>query len=184
MIYSFDQNILVIGVVMYDLPNTRQGAREIGSKAYFTGLSCKQGHVSKRWTATGNCAECQRERTNAWTKNNPEKHLAYRQSDKRRISTNISSKKHYEAKKAYYIAKDAKKRALRLLATTSWGQEKVKDFYVKAKQFEAMNPSVKYHVDHIVPLVGKNVCGLHNHFNLQILTETENKRKGNAWYDQ
>ena len=166
---------------MYDLPKTREEARQAGLKAYFTGLLCKQGHIAKRWTATGNCSECQRIRTENWTKNNPEKHLAYRASDKRRLSTNESSKKHYAKHKVYYIVKDAKRRAQKLLATTIWGQEGVDQFYLKAKELEAMNPGVKYHVDHIVPLAGENVCGLHNQFNLQILTETENKRKGNAW---
>ena len=166
---------------MDDLPNTRQDARKIDSKSYFTGLLCKQGHVAKRWTATGNCSECQRKHTDNWTLTNKDKHLEYRNSDARRLSTRISGHKHYQNNKAIYIAKDAKRRALKLLATTLWGTENVEDFYIRAKELEAMNPGLKYHVDHIVPLVGKNVCGLHNHFNLQILTEQENKQKGNSW---
>jgi len=166
---------------MDSLPKSREEARQTSSKAYFTGLLCKQGHIAKRWTATGNCSVCQRARTEAWTKNNPEKHLAYLNSEKRKASTNASVKRNYEKKKAYYIAKDAKRRAWKLQATTAWGQEGVEEFYKKAKELEIVNPFVKYHVDHIVPLVNKNVCGLHNKFNLQILTETENKRKGNAW---
>jgi hypothetical protein len=38
-----------------------------------------------------------------------------------------------------------------------------------------------FEVDHIVPLHGEVVCGLHVHYNLRIVTMTENRRKGNKW---
>ena len=166
---------------MENLPKTRQEAREVGSKAYFTGLFCKQGHIAKRWTATGNCAECQQNRTQNWANRNKEKILKYLNTPEMLEKRRAYGRKYYELNKLVFIEKDAARRAKKLQATTQWGQERVSDFYQKAKELEALNPGVKYHVDHIVPLVGKNVCGLHNHFNLQILTETENKRKGNAW---
>jgi len=37
----------------------------------------------------------------------------------------------------------------------------------------------RYEVDHIVPIKGKNVSGLHVLKNLQVITRTENRRKGN-----
>lgn len=166
---------------MQDLPKTREEARQAGSKAYFTGLFCKQGHVAKRWTATGNCATCQASRTKNWTDKNPEKIKSYLNSEEMKQKRKNYAKEFYERNKDYYIAKDANRRAYKMQATTSWGQDGVRAFYKKAKELEAMNLGVKYHVDHIVPLANDKVCGLHNQFNLQILTASENKRKGNAW---
>lgn len=63
------------------------------------------------------------------------------------------------------------------LATSLWRDKKaIKDIYQEARRLTA-ETGIKHEVDHIVPIMGQKVCGLHVEANLQILTKTENIRK-------
>jgi hypothetical protein len=57
-------------------------------------------------------------------------------------------------------------------------KEEIKKIYTEAVLMEK-ETGIKYEVDHIIPLNGENVSGLHVHNNLQILTKLANINKTN-----
>jgi 5-methylcytosine-specific restriction endonuclease McrA len=62
-------------------------------------------------------------------------------------------------------------------ATPSWAdKESIKQFYINAQKL-TKETGVPHEVDHIIPIKGKLVSGLHVPENLQILTAEENQRK-------
>ena len=84
-----------------------------------------------------------------------------------------------------FAALSAKRRAQERQATPAWADDKaIEAFYATAAGL-SMHTGEWYHVDHIVPLCGKTVCGLHTQANLQVLPAKENKLKSNRhWPDQ
>lgn len=73
------------------------------------------------------------------------------------------------------------KRAKKLRAIPKWAdEEKIKAIYRYSRHL-TQTSGVAHHVDHIVPLRSKLVCGLHSEHNLQPIPATENARKRN-WY--
>lgn len=84
----------------------------------------------------------------------------------------------YRANKEAYVAQAAKRRALEKLAVPTWVEtEQIKLLYKKASEFAL-------EVDHVVPLNGKTVCGLHCWENLQLLDASLNRSKSNReWPD-
>lgn len=79
---------------------------------------------------------------------------------------------------------NSRNRAKRLQATIQtddWlNQQMLSVIYLLANTL-SKGTGIPHEVDHIVPLGGKNVCGLHYWKNLQVLTREENRVKSNKY---
>jgi 5-methylcytosine-specific restriction endonuclease McrA len=84
--------------------------------------------------------------------------------------------------KAKRCAKQAKYKAAKLNATPNWLTKyqliEIEQIYIDTKECQWLSEE-QLQVDHIVPLQGKEVCGLHVPWNLQVLTATQNRIKSN-----
>ena len=105
---------------------------------------------------------------------------------KNRQSLRLKNSEYKKANRGRHNAQWMKYYATKLSATPVWltevHYEDIKAMYLLAKKFEDIF-GVAYHVDHIVPLQGKNVCGLHVPWNLQLLPASINLSKNNQYND-
>jgi hypothetical protein len=188
---------------------TKQLAMEQGLKHYFTGEPCKYGHIENRLVSNRGCVTCLSDRTSDWKQLNKEQISKYRkdfhlanlenQREKGRIRANKYYYENYEVvlekqrifgrryskenPHIYQIA-CAKRRAAKLNRTPIWLTEadhaEIKHIYeVAAKRTK--KTGIVWHVDHIIPLRGKTVSGLHVPRNLKVIPASQNYRKGNKW---
>ena len=79
-------------------------------------------------------------------------------------------------------AKSAKRHAIKLQRTPRWDPDAhliVAKYQVAAMLSKASG--IPYHVDHIIPLQGKNVFGLHVFSNLRVIPSVQNIKKSNKY---
>lgn len=111
--------------------------------------------------------------------NNPEKIKS--KMKEWRIANKEYIKQYYEDNKAWFKTWNSKRRAQLINATVPWADlEKIKAIYEEAIRL-TKETGIVHHVDHIIPLNSKYVCGLHVEYNLQILIGHENLTKGNKF---
>jgi hypothetical protein len=132
----------------------RAAARDAGSFEYSTGVPCVKGHASPRFVSDGRCIACYREKKKKWKSKNTAKVAANRR------------------------ARELRKVKATPLWLTPEHRSQIEALYLHAQVWTEVT-GVPYHVDHIIPLKGKNVCGLHVPWNLRVITGEANMRKSN-----
>ena len=192
------------GNKMNNIPKTRAEAKALGAKHYFTGAPCKHGHIALRETK-GSCVECRKLEHQARYEDRKEYFAEYNRSEKGQEN----KRRYYEENKATVIAKaqsrpeevkrvyrkkydeenpeyrkartNARRRRFRQ-ATPIWltaeQKQEIKNVYLEAQALRKATGK-RFEVDHIEPLLGEEVCGLHVPWNLQILLKEDNLKKSN-----
>jgi hypothetical protein len=163
-----------------------------------------QGHckscstiIARNWAIKN--PEKARERSRLWAENNRQTGKNWRKNNPEKAKS-ISKKSHtkwYEQNKDKAVEKarkwklnnrdktcalNAKRKALKLKATPPWIDKmllaQIKWYYAAARMMTETS-GIPHHVDHIHPLQGDGVCGLHVPWNLRVIPASENIKKYN-----
>jgi 5-methylcytosine-specific restriction endonuclease McrA len=136
--------------------------------AIFEGVYCKPCHV----IASNKCRQAKLEEYKAYQS-------SYARLNKEKV--NAKTRKWKKANPANRAHHQAKHRAAVFSATPCWANlVEIKLMYLIAQRV-SKETGIPHHVDHIVPLKGHLVCGLHVENNLQLLVGKANMSKGNRY---
>lgn len=136
---------------------------------------------AREWQASNKERDAQRKKV--WRESNSELIYLLRKQwfDDNPEKRKLMAKSYRARHPAKCSALHAEKRARKLRAEPVWADRaKMQEIYA-ACAFLTKETSIQHHVDHVIPLRSKVVCGLHNEFNLQILTAEDNQKKYNLF---
>lgn len=163
---------------------------------YFTGKPCPKGHIAMRRVRNGECVDCGNQTSANFRQENSDHIKKYNQTNKQKLNeqkinwrdknkekTKLAIKKYYKNNTSKIIANVIKRGLAKIQRTPPWlnssHMAEIESIYEYCSALR--QTGLDYHVDHIVPLRGDSVSGLHVPWNLQVIPGSENMSKGNRF---
>jgi hypothetical protein len=186
------------------MPTSDKDARSLGLSMYYTGKPCKFGHLTTRYASSKECFFCRKDKNLSPDLKQKQKEASLKNKEKinararerykanqnfEKVRSNgkwINNKEAMTARTRDWEARNYEKRLAISKANNAIRKHKIKQQCPKWANKDKIREIYRncpdgYHVDHIVPLKGKTVWGLHVEHNLQYLTASENQKKHNKF---
>ena len=143
---------------------------------------CFYAQANRKDGLSYRCKECISLLAATWQTQNKERAAInkqrYNENNRQRVAaTNRRIRQSNPSAQRAYLAK---KRAAKLVRTASWADKNAMSMWYQVATVLSRG-GVKFHVDHIIPLQGKTVSGLHVENNMQVLPAYINISKHNRF---
>lgn len=146
--------------------NLKETAKALGLKRYI-GKPCRKCGCCEKQTSNSGCVKCKEATRRRDRHKQRDRAQRYYVEHYDRVIANVKLRRH------------AKYRRVPPWLTVEH-RRKIADIYREAHSLTKVS-GIKMHVDHIIPLQGKNVSGLHVPWNLRIVRGYDNLSKHNKW---